>query len=50
MLVILTLINTETNKVSSYTLFDAATLSYRIEDYKFQVAAKNLADKEYVAT
>ncbi|MDH5911802.1 TonB-dependent receptor [Vibrio splendidus] len=41
--------NTETNKVSSYTLFDA-TLSYRIEDYKFQVAAKNLADKEYVAT
>ena len=41
--------NTETNKVSSYTLFDA-TLSYRIQDYKFQVAAKNLADKEYVAT
>lgn len=41
--------NTETNIVPSYTLFDA-TLSYRIEDYKFQVAAKNLADKEYVAT
>ncbi|MEZ8573983.1 TonB-dependent siderophore receptor [Vibrio splendidus] len=41
--------NTETNVVPSYTLFDA-TLSYRIEDYKFQVAAKNLADKEYVAT
>lgn len=41
--------NTETNVVPSYTLFDA-TVSYRIEDYKFQVAAKNLADKEYVAT
>lgn len=41
--------NTETNAVPSYTLFDA-TVSYRIEDYKFQVAAKNLADKEYVAT
>ncbi|MEZ8802219.1 TonB-dependent siderophore receptor [Vibrio splendidus] len=41
--------NTETNKVPSYTLFDA-TVSYRVEDYKFQVAAKNLADKEYVAT
>ncbi|MGF1712672.1 TonB-dependent siderophore receptor [Vibrio kagoshimensis] len=41
--------NLETNKVPSYTLFDA-TVSYRIEDYKFQVAAKNLADKEYIAT
>ncbi|MEZ8398238.1 TonB-dependent siderophore receptor [Vibrio splendidus] len=41
--------NTETNKVPSYTLFDA-TVSYRVEDYKFQIAAKNLADKEYVAT
>jgi len=41
--------NTDTNVVPSYTLFDA-TVSYRIEDYKFQVAAKNLADKEYVAT
>lgn len=41
--------NTETNVVPSYTLFDA-TLSYRIEDYKFQVAAKNLADKDYIAT
>ncbi len=41
--------NTETNVVPSYTLFDA-TVSYRIEDYKFQVAAKNLADKDYIAT
>ncbi len=41
--------NEETYKVPSYTLFDA-TVSYRISDYKFQVAAKNLADKEYIAT
>lgn len=41
--------NTETNVVPSYTLFDA-TVSYRIEGYKFQVAAKNLADKDYIAT
>ncbi|WP_373959628.1 TonB-dependent siderophore receptor [Vibrio gigantis] len=41
--------NTETNVIPSYTLFDA-TVSYRIQDYKLQVAAKNLADKEYVAT
>lgn len=39
----------EQNKVPSYTLYDA-TISYRFEDYKFQVAAKNLFDEEYVAT
>ncbi|WP_261883155.1 TonB-dependent siderophore receptor [Vibrio pelagius] len=41
--------NLEQNKVSSYTLYDA-TVSYRFADYKLQVAAKNLFDKEYVAT
>ncbi|MFN1534552.1 TonB-dependent siderophore receptor [Vibrio jasicida] len=41
--------NTETLKVPGYFLMDA-TVSYRIGDYKLQVAAKNLADKEYVAT
>ncbi len=41
--------NTETIKVPGYFLMDA-TVSYRIGDYKLQVAAKNLADKEYVAT
>mgnify|MGYP005697093133 FL=1 len=41
--------NLETLKVPSYTLWDA-TVSYRYKDFKFQVAAKNLEDKEYVAT
>ncbi|MEQ3725038.1 TonB-dependent siderophore receptor [Alcanivorax sp.] len=41
--------DTETLEVPSYTLWDA-TVSYRWQDFKFQVAAKNLADKEYVAT
>lgn len=41
--------NYEQNKVPSYTLYDA-TISYRFDDYKFQVAAKNIFDKEYVAT
>lgn len=41
--------NFETNKVPSYTLYDA-TVSYRFADYKLQVAAKNVFDKEYVAT
>ncbi|KJY70846.1 ligand-gated channel protein [Vibrio coralliilyticus] len=41
--------NDNANKVSSYTLYDA-TISYRIADYKLQVAAKNLFDKEYIAT
>ena len=41
--------NLEQNKVPSYTLYDA-TVSYRFADYKLQVAAKNLFDKEYVAT
>jgi len=41
--------NFEQNKVPSYTLYDA-TVSYRFADYKLQVAAKNLFDKEYVAT
>jgi len=37
------------NVVPSYTLYDA-TVSYRFEDYKFQVAAKNVFDKEYIST
>ncbi len=41
--------NTEANVVPSYTLFDA-TVSYRIERLQVQVAAKNLADKDYIAT
>lgn len=41
--------NTETNKVPSYTLVDAMA-SYRWNDYKFQLVAKNLFNKEYVAT
>ncbi|WP_434761787.1 TonB-dependent siderophore receptor [Vibrio fortis] len=41
--------NFEQNKVPSYTLYDA-TVSYRFADYKLQVAAKNVLDKEYVAT
>ncbi len=41
--------NTETLKVPSYTVWDA-TVSYRYKDFKFQVAAKNLEDKQYVAT
>ncbi|MCZ8488507.1 TonB-dependent receptor [Vibrio lentus] len=45
MLVILTLTIPRQTKVSSYTLFDTNIEHYRIEDYKFQVAAKNLADK-----
>ncbi|WP_394211422.1 TonB-dependent siderophore receptor [Enterovibrio calviensis] len=39
----------EQNTVPSYTLVDA-TVSYRIDEYKFQVAAKNMFDKEYIAT
>lgn len=41
--------NTETNKVPSYTLVDAMA-SYQWNNYKFQVIAKNLFDKEYVST
>ncbi|WFB46552.1 TonB-dependent siderophore receptor [Vibrio coralliilyticus] len=41
--------NDNVNTVPSYTLYDA-TVSYRIDDYKFQVAAKNIFDKEYIAT
>ena len=37
------------HRVPSFTLWDA-TVSYQWRDWKFQVAAKNLADKEYVAT
>ena len=35
--------NTETNKVPSYTLFDAMA-SYQWNNYKFQVMAKNTCD------
>ncbi|MDN3609929.1 TonB-dependent siderophore receptor [Vibrio ostreicida] len=41
--------NTGQNQVPSYTLYDA-TISYRLEDYKLQVAAKNIFDKEYIST
>ncbi|NOI29386.1 TonB-dependent siderophore receptor [Vibrio coralliilyticus] len=41
--------NKEQNKVPSFTLYDA-TVSYRFDDYKFQVAAKNIFDKEYIST
>lgn len=41
--------NTETTKVPSYALVDAMA-SYRLDSYKFQLMAKNLFDKEYVAT
>jgi iron complex outermembrane receptor protein len=36
-------------KVPSYTVADA-TVAYQWNDFKFQVAAKNVLDKEYVAT
>lgn len=36
-------------KVPSYTIWDA-TVSYQWDNFKFQVAAKNLEDKEYVST
>ncbi|WP_133490261.1 TonB-dependent siderophore receptor [Alcanivorax sp. 24] len=41
--------NTREHRVPSFTLWDA-TVSYQWQDWKFQVAAKNLADKEYIAT
>tara|TARA_R110001606_G_scaffold8453_3_gene37211 strand:+ start:15216 stop:17396 length:2181 start_codon:yes stop_codon:yes gene_type:complete len=41
--------NTETNKVPSYALVDAMA-SYQVDNYKFQLVAKNLFDKEYIAT
>lgn len=41
--------NTKTDKVPAYILFDA-TAGYRIGNYKFQVAAKNLFDKKYITT
>lgn len=41
--------NNGQNTVPSYTLYDA-TVSYRFDDYKFQVAAKNIFDKEYIST
>ncbi|MDC5855574.1 TonB-dependent siderophore receptor [Vibrio europaeus] len=41
--------NDNVNEVPAYTLYDA-TVSYRFQDYKFQVAAKNIFDKEYIAT
>ena len=36
-------------RVPSYTVWDA-TVGYQWDDFKFQVAAKNVFDKEYVAT
>ncbi|MCG8393636.1 MAG: TonB-dependent receptor, partial [Pseudomonadales bacterium] len=36
-------------KVPSYTVWDA-TVAYQWDDFKFQVAGKNVFDKEYVAT
>lgn len=41
--------DTETNTVPSYALVDAMA-SYQIDNYKFQLVAKNLFDKEYIAT
>lgn len=41
--------NDEEHKVPSYTLYDA-TVSYRFDDYKVQLAAKNIFDKEYIST
>ncbi|WCP69955.1 TonB-dependent siderophore receptor [Vibrio tubiashii] len=41
--------NDNSKKVSAYTLYDA-TVSYRFQDYKFQVAAKNIFDKQYIST
>ena len=41
--------NTGTLRVPSYTLYDA-TVSYAWDNWKFQVAGKNLADKDYIAT
>lgn len=41
--------NSNDYTVPSFTLFDV-TASYRWNDYKFQLTAKNLLDKEYVAT
>nr|WP_086939678.1 TonB-dependent siderophore receptor [Thaumasiovibrio occultus] len=41
--------NLEMNQVPSYTLYDA-TISYRMDNYKVQLVAKNLLDEEYVAT
>jgi len=41
--------NSNDYTVPSFTLLDS-TISYHWNDYKFQLAAKNLLDKEYVAT
>ncbi|GGN18226.1 MULTISPECIES: TonB-dependent siderophore receptor [Marinomonas] len=41
--------DTETNTVPSYALVDAMA-SYQVDNYKFQLVAKNLFDKEYIAT
>ncbi|MCV2401575.1 TonB-dependent siderophore receptor [Marinomonas sp. C2222] len=41
--------NTNSDTVPSFTLLDASA-SYRWNDYKFQLTAKNVLDKEYVAT
>lgn len=41
--------NTETQRVPSFTLYDM-TMAYAWDDFKVQVAAKNLTDKEYIAT
>lgn len=41
--------DTETLKVSAFTLWDA-TISYRWDNIKLQLAAKNLTDKKYVST
>tara|TARA_Y100001934_G_scaffold279004_1_gene381665 strand:+ start:2372 stop:4624 length:2253 start_codon:yes stop_codon:yes gene_type:complete len=40
---------TRSFKVDSHMLWDA-TVSYQWDNFKFQVAAKNIEDKEYVAT
>ncbi len=42
-------LETRSFKVDSHMLWDA-TVSYQWDNFKFQVAAKNIEDKEYVAT
>ncbi|MED5389127.1 MAG: TonB-dependent siderophore receptor [Pseudomonadota bacterium] len=42
-------LESESMRVPSYTVWDA-TVGYQWDDFKFQVAAKNVFDKEYVAT
>lgn len=42
-------LESESMEVPSYTVWDA-TVAYQWNDFKFQVAAKNVFDKEYVST